>query len=66
MQGVDVYLQKRVDSYRQLGFHWWRDSAKFVEHFAKHGGGVCVQCRKMRCEDVESGELVRELPDKVF
>ena len=58
--GVTDYLQRRMNSYRRLGLHWWKDSKLFLGHIREHGGRVCVDCKGMRCVDTLTGQVVRE------
>ena len=60
LHGVEEHLARRMESYRRLGLHWWRDSRLFLEHLRRHGGRVCVECAGMGCVDTRTGQPVRE------
>jgi len=67
LHGVQEHLARRMESYRRLGLHWWRDSRLFLEHLRSHGGRVCVECTGMGCVDTRTGQRVREtLEESVF
>ena len=53
--GVETYLNDRMRSYSKQGFHWWKDSLRFLKIIEKNNGKICVHCSNNHCYNTTSG-----------
>jgi hypothetical protein len=53
--GIETYLNDRMRSYSKQGFHWWKDSMRFLKIIKKHNGKICVHCSNNHCYNTTSG-----------
>lgn len=56
--GVEKYLNERMQSYSKLGYHWWKDSLRFLKIIKKNNGKICVDCANTHCFNTTSGSYV--------
>jgi hypothetical protein len=61
--GVETYLADRMRSYSKQGFHWWKDSLRFIKIIDQNHGKICVNCSNNRCYNTTSGSFVEVKED---
>ena len=41
-------METRLDTYKVMGYPWWRQSNSMIEHISSNGG-ICVDCKLLNC-----------------
>ena len=50
INGVQEHLTERMNSYKNLGLVWWKQSAEILDDIKKHDNKLCtVKCPKFKC-----------------